>query len=1178
LGCGLAAVLLCTWLAGCGGGGGSNDASPPPAAASHAVSVQVSGLEAPGEVLVSLSHPTGYEEVALPAGRHTFASPVAEGASFRVNILGQPQGSPPQNCAMAGSGLQQLMTMPTGGAADIRVDCQRRYIVGGTVTGLRGAGLALHLEGIPPSNGVQPPVSEQLSIAVSGAFSFVTALENRTAFIVSVVTQPQGPTQVCSIINAPLGSILDQDYTGVAVTCVDDVPEYPKRRWRMQTGHEAQDIDPQPGFRVLAESAGFPAWSDEGGGRHNAEAGYLVSFLPPLFGMDDDQIANTEVYSGNLGRTYWVSAEAPHRASSRLWHPDGSNDATSHYWQRQSYRKSSLSRLQLQVTDLALVGYDFDADGSSTGGRDGDLIIAQAVLYASVMTGAEGSAQATVKERQELQIILSGRHDNWEVRQYLDAESTGRVLSQELGEDSLHFNDNVVGSGFPAEGQGHGYGAEVYLLKPITLELDLSGIADGEEFTVEVQAAASAHDPSDWEGTFASAYLRDPVRATDVGHSAVSPGHVRAMRAHAAGESSPDALGFSLVPTSLEATNRPFLGEPESPAPGPVVCSAADAGTVQFDASAYRTTEGAAYNVQSIFLTRTGGSSGELEVTVETSGGSAAVNGDYRPLSQRVRWGDGDTLPRLIEIRLIPDADVEDDETIGLRLVNPACGGLGEAAATTLTVVNDDVETPIYSVGGTVSGLTGTGLVIREGLNEIAVTANGPFVFPADRHDGWEYDVQVEMQPQGPRQICTVSNGAGIIAGANVTNVAIVCADAPTPGSLDASFGSGGISTGSFPAGAEEMAVLSDGRILVANHNWRLARYSRDGAADATFGAGGEATVTFTTHGFDELHGIAVQPDGKIVVAGFSRPVITADNDDFAVARLNADGSLDTTFGTGGKVTTDFFGSFDRAHFVLIQPDGRIVVGGEVSTSATNSDLALVRYLTDGSLDASFGTAGKVLTDLSARDAAYAAALRPDGRILIGGGYGVSAIADLHADSVLAQYLPDGALDGAFAVGGIRGLDLSAAGLPGSASDWIEALALQADGRIVTTDGNGFRAARFTADGALDAGFGTGAFASVDFNGQTALVRAIALQQDGRILLAGWVRDGVSFRTDFAIARLDANGLLDTGFATDGRLLVDFFGADDGAYAIAPQDGRMVVAGLAISSSTRLAALLRLLL
>jgi uncharacterized delta-60 repeat protein len=1090
-------------------------------------------------------------------GEHTFAAQLPAHSYYEV-VAGSTQDETQVCKPMPGdaSGI-----VPAGTGETIYIDCEGVFEISGTVKGLRGTGLSVRtvLQGVTQRTWDVP-------LEADGQHKLAKGVNSGDVYLVQVTEQPTDPVQDCKVSGGS-GTVAKASITDVLIDCRDP-EERPARRWRMTKGLSSG----QAGYRVLAESPGYPDWQQGGAGLHTVEAGDNSSLIASYFSLPEDDIANAEVYSGTLGRTYWVTAEAPHTGNSRNYDPEGRNEAVSWYAQRQSYLKTAdHSALQLKVTELLLVGHDFD-DGSYVGGRDGDSVWARADLEVTVSRGIETDGSAEIVDEQHLKVLLQGREGRWNVTQFLQAQSSGRIVSIDLGQaKAIDFLDD-------ANADGEKRDAVVSLREPIEIDLDLSGIAIGEQFTVEAKAMAMVHDPSDFEMTFAAAHLRDPLKTTAVepgGSRTASARALHKLRAsQAVAPDDLDSLGFGLVPVDLEVTNQPFLGEPTAPPPGPPACATSGApGAVAFDASNYRTTEAAAYNTQPIFLTRTGGSSGDLEVTVETAGGTATVNGDYRPVSLRVRWADGDSLPRLVEIPLIADADVEPEETVELRLADAACGSLGGVDSATLTIVSEDTEEiPVYSVGGTVSGLSGTGLVIREGLNEIAITANGVFAFPADLLDGWEYDVRVKTQPVNPRQVCTVTNGKGTIAGADVTNVFVSCVDAAIPGALDTTFGNGGMVTDPvLVRGAEELAILPDGGIVVADSFKRVARYSRDGVLDTNFGTEGEATVIFSGQDTDEVRALAVQPDGKIVVAGFSRAGIS-DDDDFAVARLNPDGTLDTSFGTGGKVITDFFGFFDRAHFVLIQPDGRIIVGGEAYTSLSgNSEIAVVRYLSDGSLDPGFGTGGKALADLSARDAAYAGALRADGSIVIAGGFGVPSTSALHADSVLMQLRADGSVDTSFGVNGIRAVDL-AAGAP----DWLEAVAIDADGRVVGALGSGFGAARFSADGALDATFGTDGVALVDFGGQDAFVRGIALQDGGEVLLAGWMRSSSTFRTDCAIARLSTSGQLDTTFATGGKLLVDFFGADDGAFAIAPQDGHMIVSGLAMSGSTRLAALLRL--
>jgi len=155
--------------------------------------------------------------------------------------------------------------------------------------------------------------------------------------------------------------------------------------------------------------------------------------------------------------------------------------------------------------------------------------------------------------------------------------------------------------------------------------------------------------------------------------------------------------------------------------------------------------------------------------------------------------------------------------------------------------------------------------------------------------------------------------------------------------------------------------------------NFALARYGSNGSLDPSFGAGGKVITSFG--GIDQASAVTLQPDGKIVVAGQTDTGISID---FALARYMPDGSLDGAFGSGGRVTTNFTGSSDDVgSAVALQSDGKIVVGG-----ASNGNFALARYTPGGTLDTAFGTAGTVTTNLGGEDALHALALQPDGAIV----------------------------------------------------------------------------------------------------------------------------------------------------------------------------------------------------
>jgi len=220
---------------------------------------------------------------------------------------------------------------------------------------------------------------------------------------------------------------------------------------------------------------------------------------------------------------------------------------------------------------------------------------------------------------------------------------------------------------------------------------------------------------------------------------------------------------------------------------------------------------------------------------------------------------------------------------------------------------------------------------------------------------------------------------------------AAVPAHAASAGDLDPSFSGDGRQTTDFAGrfdGGSDVALQPGGKVVVAggsNSDFALARYNADGSLDTSFSGDGKETTDFAGDS-DSAWGVAVQPGGKVVVAGGS-------NSDFALARYNADGSLDTSFSDDGKQTTDFGGGFDYGSDVAIQPDGKIVVVGEGA-----GDFALARYDADGSLDASFSGDGKQTTDFAGGyDGGRGVALQPDGKIV--------AVGSAGSNFALARYL-----------------------------------------------------------------------------------------------------------------------------------------------------------------------------
>jgi len=212
-------------------------------------------------------------------------------------------------------------------------------------------------------------------------------------------------------------------------------------------------------------------------------------------------------------------------------------------------------------------------------------------------------------------------------------------------------------------------------------------------------------------------------------------------------------------------------------------------------------------------------------------------------------------------------------------------------------------------------------------------------------------------------------------------------------GDLDPTFDFDGKVTTDFaggPDGANAVAIQANGRIVAVGTgtvggkwNFHSARYNPDGSLDNTFGIGGRVSTGFGS-GEDFAYAVAIQADGKIVAAGCTFCALGVA--DFALVRYNVDGSLDATFGIGGKMTTDFSGRRDGAFAVAIQADGKIVAAGCTACEQVAGDFAIARYNSDGSLDTTLDGDGKVTTDLNGgEDHGNAVAIQGDGRIVAAG-------------------------------------------------------------------------------------------------------------------------------------------------------------------------------------------------
>jgi uncharacterized delta-60 repeat protein len=400
--------------------------------------------------------------------------------------------------------------------------------------------------------------------------------------------------------------------------------------------------------------------------------------------------------------------------------------------------------------------------------------------------------------------------------------------------------------------------------------------------------------------------------------------------------------------------------------------------------------------------------------------------------------------------------------------------------------------------------------------------------------------------------------------------LAIASPAAAPPGDLDPTFDGDGKVRTDFIQGLDisnAVAVQADGRVVAAGRagpppnagpsDFALARYNSNGSLDPTFDGDGKVTTDFGGGG-DEARAVAIQGDGKIVAAG------SGVFGSLALARYNADGSLDPTFDGDGRVTTSGLGA---GLALAIQGDGKIVAAG-----FGGGDFTLARYNPDGSLDPTFDGDGMVTTDFAgSTDRANALAIRGDGRIVAAGFALVSGTDDF----AVARYNSDGSLDPTFDGDGKVTTDF------GGTVDQARAVAIQGDGKIVAvgcTDCSGdpgisvFALARYNAEGSLDTTFDADGKVTTDFPheifpGRDAAFGAV-IQRDGRIVAVGCA-DCFTAASDFALTRYRTDGSLDPNFSGDGKVRTDFVGVRDIAFAVTIQgDGKVVAAGCTWCNTT----------
>jgi uncharacterized delta-60 repeat protein len=320
------------------------------------------------------------------------------------------------------------------------------------------------------------------------------------------------------------------------------------------------------------------------------------------------------------------------------------------------------------------------------------------------------------------------------------------------------------------------------------------------------------------------------------------------------------------------------------------------------------------------------------------------------------------------------------------------------------------------------------------------------------------------------------------------------------------------------------------------------------GSLDTTFGNAGRVVTQFT-HGLDFASAIAIQSDGKLVVAG------RAGRGRFALARYHPDGTLDTTFSGDGKVATNLTPHDDWVADVAIQGDGKIVAAGFGGTCCSgpggDGRLALARYNPDGSLDPTFGGDGRVVTNVTdGNDFIVGLAVQADGKVVAAGRAGGAG-----GRFLLARYRADGTLDSSFRGDGIVTVNFTAA------NEFAASLAAGTDGKIVAAGPGGgtFGLVRFRPNGVLDPSFSGDGKARTNFTAGPDIAWAVTIQPDGKTIAAGSAR---ASGNTFALARYNANGTLDTSFSRDGKITTNLTRFDDYVSKVLLQaDGKVVAVG-----------------
>ena len=398
-----------------------------------------------------------------------------------------------------------------------------------------------------------------------------------------------------------------------------------------------------------------------------------------------------------------------------------------------------------------------------------------------------------------------------------------------------------------------------------------------------------------------------------------------------------------------------------------------------------------------------------------------------------------------------------------------------------------------------------------------------------------------------------------------VNGTALVSSAAAAAGDLDTTFSGDGKATTAIGAGFDggnAVVLQPDGKIVLAgyshngtNKDFALVRYNPDGSLDTAFSGDGKLTTPVGSSE-DEALGVALQSDGKILAVGYT---FNGKDDDMAVVRYNTNGALDTTFDGDGKLTTAIGSSDEAFTSVAVQSDGKIVAGGYTFDGSTE-DFAVVRYNPSGSLDTTLDGDGKAKTPIgSSNEQVYALIIQSDSKIVVAG----NSYSGGYDDFALARYNTNGSLDTTFSGDGKVTTAISAN------LDGAYAIRQQADGKLAVAGyahlGNtggkfDFALARYNTNGSLDTTFSGDGMTTTPVGNDNEEASGLAIQSDGKLVVAGYSYYNSS--NDFALARYNTDGSVDTSFGNSGKITTAVGAGADIAWGIAIQtDGKIVAAG-----------------